>query len=148
MDKMKYQKRLPTKTENKFYEALLKVGLKPEREYTPEGAERYGYRCDFAFPRQKIDVELDAYEGYDGHHGTPWRKKKDDTRNDVLTNLGWKVIRINSKLIMDDNETSRLALKIKKEIYPTNSSSNVSLAQAIGIIAVLIALIYLLSQVH
>jgi very-short-patch-repair endonuclease len=48
------------------------------------------YQLDFAFPKKKIDLEIDG----DQHHLDPRVVKSDKRRNAYLAELGWKTIRV------------------------------------------------------
>jgi len=75
------------------YERLAWVFLEPlgfVREY-PVSSDRTGppYKLDFAHPELKIDVEIDGKQ----HRETRVRER-DETRDQHLASLGWRVIRI------------------------------------------------------
>lgn len=50
------------------------------------------YRMDFAFPKSKIDVEVDGAT----YHAFPDQQKRDDRRDAYLNQRGWFVVRISA----------------------------------------------------
>jgi len=68
----------------------------------------YGYNLDFAFPKEKIDIECD---------GEYWHLKEnnhDRKRNWYLQNHGWTILRFTDKQIKED--LSECVEKIKEEV--------------------------------
>ena len=71
-----------TPIEQTMYRRMTGAGLKPRCQY-PVGS----FRIDFAFPDEKVGVEVD---------GSRWHadRQKDQDRDNKLESLGWKVIHI------------------------------------------------------
>lgn len=98
-------------TENKLYEAMLKLGLKPEPQYRISQMT-----VDFAFPDDKIAVEINGI-----HHRTEHQQTVDKKRWFVLNNLGWKRITYQAEWVY--NNPDKYAQKIK-EVIADKPSSN------------------------
>ncbi len=71
-----------TPIERKMYYRMIGAGLRPRCQYPVESC-----RIDFAFPEERVAVEVD---------GSRWHKdrEKDQTRDRKLEEMGWKVIHI------------------------------------------------------
>ena len=70
------------------------------------------YYYDFAFPDQKIDIEIDG-----DFHNKPERIIKDRLRDEYSISLGWKVFRFEARLIQ-----KALSYCIDKVKYILNNS--------------------------
>lgn len=77
----------------------------------------FPYFIDFAFPDQKLAVEIDGSQ-----HLLPERKQKDIEKDKLLISQGWKVIRITENLIKTDWEIVYSTLQ--KCLQETNPSIN------------------------
>ena len=67
---------------------------------------KYGYILDFAIVDLKIDIECD---------GEVWHKignKRDNARNWVLRNMGWKIIRFRGKQILENIDDCIKEIKV------------------------------------
>src|SRR3989344_517674 len=84
----------PSKSEDKLYDLLLSKGLRPERQYLISN-----HRVDFAFPKEKLIVEVDGK-----HHRTPEEISRDEKRRDVAENLGWSVKRFPAETVWNNTE--------------------------------------------
>ena len=78
----------------------------------------FPYFIDFAFPDQKLAVEIDGSQ-----HLLPERKQKDLEKDKILISQGWKVIRITENLVKTNWEIiySTLQRCLKETIPSTNS---------------------------
>lgn len=93
-----------TDIEKKMEEALKENGI--EASYNFPIRSKHGYIIDFAIPELKIDIECD---------GEAWHKignKRDNNRNWVLRNMGWKIIRFRGKQIMEEIDICIAEIKI------------------------------------
>lgn len=108
-------------TENILYSAMIRSGLKPKRQYTFSGIKKYHYCLDFAFPNEKVNVEVDGTGGYPNHHLTENRRRKDNTRDDVMQSLGWRVRRFTDKEVRES--PFGVAMKIKRFLNNTPNNS-------------------------
>jgi very-short-patch-repair endonuclease len=95
-----------SKTEDILYEAMLDLGLKPERQYSFKQIEKYGYKLDFAFPKERVNIEVDGI-----HHLTKERRKQDNKRDDVLDSFGWRVKRIDAEDTYQDPQKAVWEIK-------------------------------------
>ena len=59
----------------------------------------FPYFIDFAFVDEKLAVEIDGSQ-----HLEESRKKKDEEKDDVLSNNGWRVIRFTAKDVMSNSK--------------------------------------------
>lgn len=95
--------------EKYFRELFEKEGLNLNKQYSV-GI----YSLDFALVENKIDIEIDG----DQHYLDPKIVEIDKRRNDYLTSLGWKIIRVKwsdyKKLI--DKEKKQYIIKLLNEI--------------------------------
>lgn len=75
--------------ESKFFELLMEEGLPaPQLQYEIFRGERFVARVDFAWPEQKVILEMDGYKYHSGHQ--QW--EKDRARRNELTLMGWQVL--------------------------------------------------------
>ena len=70
------------------------MGLKPERQYPISK-----HRVDFAFPKEKLVIEVDG-----PHYRTREEIQRDEKRRDVAENLGWRVKRFTAEETFDNTE--------------------------------------------
>jgi very-short-patch-repair endonuclease len=83
-----------------MHQHILDAGLpKPEIEYKFHPTREY--RFDFAWPKQKIAVEVEGGTYNGGRHVTPSGYEKDCEKYNDAAFYGWKVIRVTSKMIGD-----------------------------------------------
>lgn len=75
--------------ESKFFELLVEEGLPtPQLQYKIFNGDRLVARVDFAWPEQKVILEMDGYKYHSGHG--QW--EKDRARRNELTLMGWQVL--------------------------------------------------------
>ena len=72
------------------------MGLKPEREFRFHSARRW--RFDFAFPAERIGVEVDGALG-SGKHSRREGQLNDMDKRNAATALGWRVLVYSDKQI-------------------------------------------------
>lgn len=58
------------------------------------------YFADVAFPAQKVIIEVEGHR----FHSSPEQLHRDRTRQNELTSLGWRVIRVDWPMLVDDPE--------------------------------------------
>ena len=58
------------------------------------------YFADVAFPAQKVIIEVEGHR----FHSSPEQLHRDRTRQNELTALGWRVIRVDWPMLVDDPE--------------------------------------------
>jgi len=91
---VKFRDTFATNIEIKLREELESRGLKWGTDFATQFPIKYGYIIDIAFPDKKIAVEAD---------GEPWHSpKKDATKNYILKQKGWKVLRFPGNKILTD----------------------------------------------
>lgn len=78
-----------SKLERLYADASARAGLPPPRSQHPVTIDGRTYRIDFAYPDQKIAVELDGWR----FHGTRSAWESDIQRANALVSVGWQVIR-------------------------------------------------------
>ena len=74
----------------------------------------YPYYIDFAFIDVKIAVEIDGSQ----HLLDDERRLKDDLKNQLLLNNGWKILRVSENIVKNDWDT--LSQKLNNAIGNTN----------------------------
>jgi len=85
----------PTDIEEALGNALVHYGYMEEEDF--EYQHRVGeYSLDFAFPKEKIDIETD------GEYWHPEGNLKDKTRDANLKKMGWKIVRLAGSRIKHD----------------------------------------------
>lgn len=82
-----------SKTEDILYEAMLDIGLRPRRQYPISR-----HHVDFAFPKQKLIIEVDGWE----YHKDRKQREIDEKRRDIAENLGWRVKRFTAEEVYED----------------------------------------------
>lgn len=89
--------------------SLKNAGFLPDVDYVYNFPIRGGYILDFAFPKEKIDIECDGKKWH------PEGNNHDRKRNHFLQNKGWTVLRFTDDQIKYDTESC--LQKIKGVIY-------------------------------
>lgn len=75
--------------ETRFFQLIAERGLEmPKLQYEIRDRGRFVARVDFAFPEERLAIEMDGYKYHSGHEA--W--ENDRARNNRLTLLGWRVI--------------------------------------------------------
>jgi len=99
----------PSKTEDLLFEAMLNIGLKPERQYPISRMH-----VDFAFPREKLVIEVDgAYKrNYEG-------MKTLFARTRACKKEGWQVENFTAEEIFDNPQI--IAWRIKESLIDLQS---------------------------
>lgn len=88
--------------ETSFFDLLVAEGLpKPELQYEIRDRGRLIARVDFAWPDQKMILEMDGYRYHSGH--SQWQK--DRRRRNELTRLGWTMLHGTWADLEDDPQT-------------------------------------------
>jgi len=83
----------PSSLEKKFL--LCISGLpKPESEYRFHAVRRW--RFDFAWPEQKLAVEVDGGAFATGGHSRAVPQAGDNDKTNAATNLGWRILKFNT----------------------------------------------------
>lgn len=76
--------------EDTFFVHIRAEGLPmPEREYRFSNRR---WRLDFAWPEQRMGVEIDGGMWIGGAHNRPVRIAKDHEKRNFLTLMGWRVL--------------------------------------------------------
>lgn len=80
---------------------LLKAGgiPAPECEYVPIEGRRF--RCDFAWPEQKVALEVEGGSWVQGRHVRGSGFEKDAEKYSLLASEGWLVIRATRSQVED-----------------------------------------------
>ena len=84
------QKRLPSYLEAALEDMLTKAGLTFEREFRFDPDRRW--RFDFAWPSEKVAVELNGGVWNGGGHIRPGGYEKDIEKYRAATLQGWRVL--------------------------------------------------------
>ena len=77
------------------------MGLDPETEYRFHDKRRW--RFDFAFPEEKIAVEIEGGTFSKSRHTTGTGYEKDCEKYNAAVLNGWRVFRFTGKMITVDN---------------------------------------------
>jgi very-short-patch-repair endonuclease len=109
---MDLRERHETDIEQRFREALERRGLRRGIDFATQYPLRYSFVLDFAFPEQKIAVEVDGQPW----HSSPAAKERDGFKNYILNKRGWRLYRFWDDEIMEEvDECVDLVLKAVKE---------------------------------
>ena len=73
--------------------------VEPEREYRFDMERKW--RFDFAWPTQKVALEVEGGVWSGGRHVRGSGYSKDIEKYNAATTQGWKVIRVTSKMLQD-----------------------------------------------
>ena len=85
-----------TDIEKLFREELERRGLRRGIDFTPQYPIRYSFILDFAFPQEKLAIEVDGEKWHD----TPNGRQKDWFKDSILTKLGWEVMRFKGQEVL------------------------------------------------
>ena len=93
-------KNFETEIERRLRDALELRGFEHGVDFSTQYPLRYGYILDFAFPKEMLAIEAD---------GAPWHtskkaRQRDHIKDKVLTKLGWTVLRLSDRQIIEDCE--------------------------------------------
>lgn len=94
-----------------FREALERKGLRLGIDFAMQYPLRYSFILDFAFPDQKIAIEVDGT----AYHTSREARKRDAFKNMILEKLGWKVFRFWDHEIYDSLDSC--INKVLKELF-------------------------------
>lgn len=84
-----------SRTEDILFESMNKIGLYPKRQYPISK-----HHVDFAFPEQKLIIEVDGWE----YHKDRKQREIDEKRRDIAENLGWRVKRFTAEEVYENPE--------------------------------------------
>jgi very-short-patch-repair endonuclease len=93
-----------------LYAAMVKEGLQPTPQFCVEG-----YFVDFAFPDVRYAVEADGAAFHGGE-----AKRRDQRRDWILKNAGWKVQRFHGSTIHD--RPDNCAFVVKRDVEGIRSA--------------------------
>lgn len=85
--------------ENMAELVFVKNGLTPEREYRFHPKRRW--RFDFAWPDEKLAVEVEGGQWVIGRHQQPEGFEKDMEKYNAAVLAGWRVLRFTGKMVQD-----------------------------------------------
>ncbi|MFA5070858.1 MAG: DUF559 domain-containing protein [Candidatus Pacearchaeota archaeon] len=85
-----------SKTEDALYKSLISIGLNPERQYSISN-----HHVDFAFPKEKLIIEVDGWE----YHKDRKQREIDEKRRDIAENLGWRVKRFTAEEVYENSNS-------------------------------------------
>lgn len=78
---------------------FLAAGLTPEREYKFLPDRKF--RFDFAFPEQKVAVEVDGGTWSGGRHTSGLGFRNDCIKTNLAVLNGWRVLRFTADMVRD-----------------------------------------------
>lgn len=100
-----------TDIEKLMFEGLKELGFKEDKDfvvqYSIEGKKGNRYILDFAFPKEKLDIECD---------GEYWHNKnlnRDKERDEFLKDKGWHILRFRDKEIKKNLSEVLEAINLK-----------------------------------
>ena len=100
--------------ETRLLQALRRAGLPaPVLQHEIRDGDRFVARVDFAYPWAKVAIEADSYWYHSGHQA--WDSDL-DRRND-LTVLGWSVIHVTHRQMIDDID--KVIQRIRAALSPS-----------------------------
>lgn len=100
-----YFKDVTREAGNKKYEMLLAAQIKgeglkePAREYQFHPERRW--RFDFAYPQEKVAVEVEGGIWSNGRHTRGYGFEADCVKYNEAALAGWRVIRVSPKMVTD-----------------------------------------------
>ena len=80
---------------------LMALPVQPEREYRFDAKRRW--RFDFAWPAQKVAVEVDGGTWTGGRHTSGAGFAADIEKLNAATTQGWRVLRYTTTMIREGN---------------------------------------------
>jgi len=91
--------RLPGRSggEDTFAEHCQIYGMTPQREYVFHPGRRW--RFDFAWPEEKIAVEIEGGTFQNGRHQRPLGFENDCRKYNAAVLDGWKVLRFTTRMV-------------------------------------------------
>lgn len=87
-----------TDIEQRFREALGRRGLRLGIDFATQYPLRHSFVLDFAFPGQKVAIEVDGRRW----HSSLQARKRDGFKNKILRQQGWRLFRFWDHEIMND----------------------------------------------
>jgi very-short-patch-repair endonuclease len=87
-----------TNIEKAFREALERRGLRKGMDFATQYPLRHSFILDFAFPAEKIAVEVDGRKW----HSSPEARRRDGFKNHILKQQGWRVFRFTEDEVLRD----------------------------------------------
>lgn len=90
----------------------------PEPEFEFKFCEMRKFRFDIAFPSQKVAIEVQGGLWIKGAHSRPVGIKRDMSKRNLATILGWKIIEVQPKelLMLQTVELLKKCLKTKRQL--------------------------------
>jgi very-short-patch-repair endonuclease len=102
----------PSQGEETLRLFLDAAGIAYEREY-PFYPER-GWRFDFAFPEQRVAVEVDgAMWGVQGRHQRPDHLAEQNDKGNAATLLGWRLLRFTTAQVLSGDAFGMILKALK-----------------------------------
>jgi len=98
----------PSKAEELLEEAMRDIGLDPEPQYDFPN-ENIFMTVDFAFPKQKLVVEVDG-----PHHKEEFQKDADKKRDYILRKNDWQIKRYSASAV--HNDPKRVAKRVQNTL--------------------------------
>ena len=89
------------------------IGIEPIPEYKFHNSRKW--RFDYAFPEQKVAVEIEGGIWTQGRHVRPYGYRADMEKYNAAAALGWKVFRFEPSKITTTKTLQLLKLVIKDE---------------------------------
>ena len=86
-----------TDIERLFRQELERRGLRRGVDFCPQFPIRYSFILDFAFPIQKLAIEVDGEKWHD----TPTGRQRDWFKDHILKKKGWTVLRFKGQRVLD-----------------------------------------------
>lgn len=96
-----------------LYRDIRAVGLpEPESEFMFHPTRKW--RSDFAWPQQKVLVEVEGGSWVKGRHSRAYGFEADCRKYNAATELGWKLYRFTGSMIKSGEAIAFLERNIKK----------------------------------